>query len=185
MSGLPGSGKSTIALRLAPALGLPVIDKDVVLEELFDAKGVGNEAMRRSLSRESDRIFRDRALSTDGAILVSHWRLPGMPEDSGTPTDWLLPHMVVNVRCVCAPELAAERFHARKRHPGHRDGDRSYAEILASIRAVARLGRLEIGSSVDVDTTVEPDLQAMLRLIRREMQAWPFSVRESSVPKQP
>jgi hypothetical protein len=32
VSGLPGSGKSTLAQKLAPTLGLPLFDKDTILE---------------------------------------------------------------------------------------------------------------------------------------------------------
>ena len=45
---------------------------------------------RRKPSRESDLPFREAAESPKGAILVSFWRLPGMPLDSGTPADWLV-----------------------------------------------------------------------------------------------
>ena len=37
VSGLPGSGKSALATGLSARLGLPVIDKDVVLEALYDS----------------------------------------------------------------------------------------------------------------------------------------------------
>ena len=57
ISGLPGSGKTTLARNLAPALSLPVIDKDQILERLFESKGVGDATWRRALSRESDLIL--------------------------------------------------------------------------------------------------------------------------------
>jgi hypothetical protein len=89
VSGLPGSGKSTLARTLAAALGLPLLDKDDILERLFESKGVGDVDWRRTLSRESDRILETEALASRGAVLVSHWQLPGMPRDPGTPTHWL------------------------------------------------------------------------------------------------
>jgi adenylate kinase family enzyme len=73
VSGLPGSGKSTLAQKLATTLGLPVIDKDQILDRLFESKGVGDATWRRSLSRESDAILEREATSSDGAILVSFW----------------------------------------------------------------------------------------------------------------
>ena len=81
VSGLPGSGKTTLGRRLAPALGLPLIDKDDILERLFDTKGVGDTAWRRALSRESDAILQRDATAADGAVLVSFWRQPGMREE--------------------------------------------------------------------------------------------------------
>ena len=63
VSGLPASGKTTLARPLAAALDLPLIDKDEILER--------------------------GATSSQGAVLASFWRLPGMPEESGTPTAWI------------------------------------------------------------------------------------------------
>ena len=165
VSGLPGSGKSTLARQLAPALNLPLIDKDDVLERLYESEGVGDAAWRRSLSRESDVRFQAEATASNGAVLVSHWRFDGMPSDSGTPTAWLLElsSHIVNVHCACEPEIAAERFLQRKRHPGHLDGEASYAEVLAGLRAMALLGPLRIGPRVDVDTSREPDLDVVIR----------------------
>ena len=110
LSGLPCSGKSTLARRLAPALQLPVIDKDCILEELYESRGVGDALWRRRLSRESDVLFQAEAQTSAGAILVSFWHVPGMSPDSGTPTGWLaaLSSRVVEVHCACAPEIAAE-----------------------------------------------------------------------------
>ena len=168
VSGLPASGKSTLAQQLAPALGLLLLDKDTILERLFDSRGIGDVTQRRLLSRESDLILRSEATASGGAVLVSHWHLPGMPPNSGTPTNWLpeLSDKVVNVHCECQIEIAAERFVRRTRHSGHLDREKSYVAILDNIRSVARLGRLNIGPRVDVDTSQAPDLDAVARDVR-------------------
>jgi len=168
VSGLPGSGKSTLARRLAPALSLRLIDKDEILDRLFGSKGIGNGEWRSRLSRESDGILQREAASSDGAVLTSFWWLPGMPASSGTPTDWLstLSNHLVNVNCICAPEIAAERFLRRRRHPGHLDGGKSHADILASIQRLSDLGPLDVGERVDADTSREPALEVVVRDIR-------------------
>ncbi len=168
VSGLPASGKTTLARRLAPDLELPVIDKDDILESLFDSRGVGDADWRRALSRESDEILRRQATSSRGAILVSFWRIPGMSEDSGTPSSWLqaLSDQLVNVHCRCDPAVAARRFVQRDRHPGHLDPGGSYDEILASFSKLSCLASIEIGNDVFVDTTCEPDLLAVVLEIR-------------------
>jgi hypothetical protein len=157
VSGLPGSGKTTVARALAPLMNLPMIDKDDVLERLFRSKGVGDPAWRRRLSRESDAILQATASASSGAVVSSFWHVPGMPSDSGTPTDWLpmLSRTVVNVHCDCPASIAAERFVRRVRHVGHLDGMRTTGEVLASLQALTPLGPLGIGEPVVVDTTDE------------------------------
>ena len=168
VSGIPGSGKSTLARALAPALGLPLLDKDTILEHLFDQKGIGDPTWRRMLSRLSDSILQTEGAASNGAVLVSHWRLPGMRPQSGTPTAWLknLNGWLVNVRCTCSPEFAAERFVQRIRHPGHRDDKVSYAKALARIQANADLGQLNIGQPVNVDTTRPLDLEQLIYTVQ-------------------
>src|SRR4051794_10844242 len=41
VSGIPASGKTTLARQLALALELPLVSKDVIKEALFDALGTG------------------------------------------------------------------------------------------------------------------------------------------------
>ena len=168
ISGLPGSGKTTLGRRLAPALSLPFIDKDDILDRLFEAKGVGDAAWRRTLSRESDVLLEHEATCSDGAVLASFWHVPGMPSDSGTPTDWLHApsHLLVNVQCICEPEIAANRFLQRQRHPGHRDGESSSADVLAGLRQLTQLPALDIGQRIDVDTSQELNLTEVVRAIR-------------------
>jgi hypothetical protein len=90
---------------------------------------------------------------------------PGMPPDSGTPTTWLreFAQHLVHVHCVCTPEVAAERFFQRERHPGHRDRDKALVGVLAGIRATACFGPLQIGQRLDVDTTRKSSVESVVR----------------------
>ena len=166
VSGIPGSGKTTLAKRLGSALQLPVVDKDDILAELFEERGIGDDSWRKGLSRESDLLFRERALASKGALLVSFWHVAGMPPDSGTPTDWLsfLWGTIVNLRCVCPPEVAARRFQQRQRHPGHLDHKMSLGDLVTSLQKLDSLGPpLGIGPHIELDTFSEPDLDPILR----------------------
>jgi len=167
VSGLPGSGKSTLAHRLSPLLRLPVLDKDDELGALLALRGVADGAWRRRLSRESDEMLRRRALESTGALLVSFWRLPGMPDDSGTPTDWIhdLPGKLVHLWCQCTPAIAAERFHTRERHPGHLDGQGSYEATLSHFSELQRLEPLELGERILVDTSERPDAMRLAEAV--------------------
>ena len=168
ISGLPGSGKSTLGRGLAHVLKLAIIDKDEILEKLFEHRGTGDAAWRRRLSRESDAIFESEAKASGGAVLISHWHLAGMASDSGTPTEWIaeLQGVVVQVHCVCSAEIAAARFRDRKRHPGHLD-ERSFEEILASLLATEQLGLLRLGNRLEVNTSREVDFEAVALEVER------------------
>jgi glucokinase len=167
VSGMPASGKTTLARRLAPALGLPLIDKDDILERLFESKGIGNAAWRRALSRESDLVLQAEASASTGAVLTSFWHQAGLPEDSGTPTHWLpgLSRLVVNVHCVCPPTVAAARFLARKRHAGHLDDSTNHERLVAQLYEHSLFSRLDVGPRVDVDTAREPRVDEVVREI--------------------
>lgn len=69
VSGLPASGKTTVARMLAEELALPVIDKDVILESLYDSLGVGDQTWRYRLSRAADDILFARAAQAARAVL--------------------------------------------------------------------------------------------------------------------
>ena len=130
-----------------------MLDKDAILEELFDGYGNVDVALRQSLSRQSDAIFRERAESSSGAVLVSFWRTPGDTNSSGTPTEWLLrlSDTVIEVHCVCSPELAEQRFRARPRHRGHDDPSR-FETLAAQLAALSLRGPLGIGTLRIVNT---------------------------------
>ena len=89
VSGLPASGKSTLARRLAPSLSLPLLDKDDILEALFASRGVGDAVWRAKLSRSADDTFARVAPTLGAGLLVSWWRHPKAHGQSGTPTMWL------------------------------------------------------------------------------------------------
>lgn len=65
IAGLPASGKSTIAQRLAREFGMPVLEKDDLKEELFDTIGFRNYPEKRSLDVAANAVL----LRAAGAIL--------------------------------------------------------------------------------------------------------------------
>jgi hypothetical protein len=164
VTGLPASGKSTLARAVGNALALPVVDKDEILEALFDSLGVDDAEWRRRLSRAADEVLRRQASQFPGAVLTSWWQHPRSPVESGTASEWLssLPGPLIEIHCLCSPRIAAERFLARRRHSGHLDGKKSYPELLASFEDQAALGPLGIGRLVQVSTDGEVDLNAVV-----------------------
>jgi shikimate kinase len=124
MSGLPASGKTTLGRAIAKATQLPMLDKDDILEALFESRGVGDAEWRRRLSRIADQELIERATKLPAAVIASWWQHPRSLAASGTPSEWLrtLRGEVIEIYCVCKPSIAASRFVQRTRHPGHVDG---------------------------------------------------------------
>lgn len=168
VSGLPGSGKSTVAVGLAEDLRLPLLDKDAYLEALFGDAAVASPQQRELLSRRADAMLKETAQRADGGVLSSWWKHPKSKADSGTPVPWLmsLPGLLVEVHCVCSPEVAAARFLARKRHPGHCDERHSEATLVNEFVEQAKLGPLGVGPLVEVDSELPADRAALAVKVR-------------------
>ncbi|MBY8846678.1 hypothetical protein [Streptomyces sp. SP2-10] len=98
---------------MAAQLGLPVIDKDAILETLFDSLGVGDHAWRHGLSRASDEILFTLAAQAKCAVLDNWWHHDTAPERLCR----LNAHLI-EIFCDCDPALAAQRFQTWARHPG-------------------------------------------------------------------
>ncbi len=164
MSGLPGSGKTTLGRQLGAALGLEVLDKDDFLEAHFSDYDEIDSTLRSTLSRLADAALRERALSLSSAVLVSFWRREQVSITAGSSTEWLrnLPN-VVEVFCECGPEVAEARFRSRVRHDGHRDADRT--DLLVQFEALARQGPLEIGRLVVANTETDIDIAELSRRV--------------------
>ena len=171
VSGVPASGKSTVARLIAQELALPVLDKDDFLESKFEGSCLGDAELRRRSSRIADQELRNQAELSNGAIIASWWKHPLSSVDSGTPTGWLasLPGLRVEVHCCCSPGIAAKRFVERRRHPGHLDSRWSYAELLTRFTQDASLGPLGVGCVVKAQTDCEVDCSALMLAID---QAW-------------
>jgi glucokinase len=154
ISGIPASGKSTIARALSKALGLVMWDKDEILEELFDRRGTGDAHWRTVLSRDADEILKKQVCQSGSSIVVSWWRHPASTLATGTPIEWLseLPGTLIEVNCICDPAIAVERFKSRVRHRGHLDQLKADADLFPAFQQQAALGPLGIGQLVTVNT---------------------------------
>lgn len=169
VTGIPASGKSTIGHAVAAALTLPMLDKDEILEAMFSSQGIGNAEWRTRLSRAADEALQQKALQSGSAVITSWWRHPASQVDSGTPVEWLssLPGVVVELHCVCTPQVATERFLSRNRHEGHLDRFKTHAKVLASFQQFAALGPLGLGRIVDVNTERDVEISTLITKLER------------------
>ena len=170
VSGLPASGKTSLAIRLAGELNLPLLDKDDILEALFESHETVDVEVRQRLSRMSDAVLARLAVASQGAVLVSFWRHHMDNGHAGTPVDWVraLPGPMVEVHCVCDPEVAEGRFRARRRHPGHND-DARFPALSRQLEQLSKRGPLGLGPTVIVRTDEPFDLAGVIATIRQHI----------------
>jgi predicted kinase len=171
-SGLPASGKTTLASAIAAKLGFPLIDKDAYLEELFNLEGVGSREDRRNQSKRADALFREAALAAHQAVLASWWKHPRSSTDSGTSFEWLRHESapLVEVHCSCRAVVAADRFLTRVRHPGHLDKERAQSELLAMFEQQQSFGPLFPQKAITVNTEQQVNLPALVLAIQAALQ---------------
>ena len=81
LSGLPASGKSTVAKALQGAFPYPILEKDRIKECLFDTLGFQSHAEKRRL---------DAAADPTGKYLEALGDMLPFPEQEKLPLKWLL-----------------------------------------------------------------------------------------------
>ena len=118
MSGAPGSGKTTLARRLAPMLGLALISKDTIKESLWDslAPPPGDREWSRRLGAAAMALIWRLAEQAPAAMLEANFR-PHSPTERSRLL--ALGGSVVEVHCWCPPTVAAERYAHRALDPSH------------------------------------------------------------------
>lgn len=130
MAGLPGSGKSTIAARLADELGSVVLDKDRVRATLFpagvlDYSDVQDDVCMTAMYRAAVLILTAdarRAVVIDGRTFLRRGQVRSLTECTaalGEPPRF--------IECICDDATARERLEralARGEHPA---GNRTFA----------------------------------------------------------
>lgn len=169
VSGLAASGKTTVGQALSERLHLPLVDKDEILEALFDTIGCDDREQRYRLSRASDEVLYKLAKSAGTAVLVNWW-----DHESSLKRLRAISPSFVEVFCECPVELAAARFVARERHPGHLDRLRTseeHEEGLHLMRESFR-GPLRLSEHlVTVDTSRAVDVEGLVARVRSAIAA--------------
>jgi predicted kinase len=138
MAGLPGTGKSTLALRIADALGGVVLSKDVVRAALFPAPVLDYSAAQDEIAMSAVYAAAEAILKADPARAVI---LDGRTFSKAGQLDPPLALAAAlgvpfrAIECICADAVARSRLaadHAAGKHPaGNRTPD-LYARAKAA-----------------------------------------------------
>jgi len=164
VTGLPGSGKSTVAGQLAVLLGLPLISKDAIKEALWDVLGEAEpaehrgDAWRRLLGAAARAaMWRLLADAVGGAVVDDN-----LLADDGAQAARAVQHPgfdVHEVWCAVPIDQARRRFESRVRpHPVHRavtDTDWLRWEPLARPLGIGQVHRVDTSTPVDVTALAE------------------------------
>ena len=137
VTGLPGTGKSTLARELATRHRVPLIAKDHIKEPLLDVLGAVDAAQSRRLSDASFAVLFQiaRELVTAGAsfVLEGNFR-PG--EHEAVLAQALRTVELAQVLCRVSERERVARLNARasdpSRHVGHRLGERTSLAAVAA-----------------------------------------------------
>jgi predicted kinase len=163
VTGVPGSGKTTLAGRLASGLSWTLLSLDSIKEALFtavetpaDSAAIDSGLLRRAAEQVLWSILKD----ADGGTVLDIWVAPGRDEPRVRASLLQLNRPVLEVLCVVPPELAARRYADRVRSGPHRPPDRA---VLASIRELAILIEpLGVGTARRVHTDRPVDVGPLL-----------------------
>ena len=159
ITGLPCTGKTTLAVKLSQRLGFPLVHKDGIKEILFDTLGWHDREWSRRLGGATYELqyYFIEILLARGLSLIAESNFD--PQYAGQRlADLSRRHNAATVQVLCKTDghVLLERFRARassqERHPGHVDADT--VDELAPRLLTGRITPLDLpGPLIEVDTT--------------------------------
>ena len=156
VTGMPSSGKTTIAEGLAGRLRLPLIAKDEIKESLYESLGGDVSASARLGASAYVLIFAlARRMLTSGVALIVE---ANFFRDQESDFAALPGHRLVQFHCQAPLGVLVERYASRSRHAGHHDAEK-IKELPARFESGAHDALNLRGEVIELDTTqpVDPD----------------------------
>jgi len=128
VTGLPGSGKTTLSKKLSKKLGLPVINKDAMKELLFDSLGWKDREWSKRLGMATFGLLyyiMEAQMMTEKPFIVESNFKHQFDSKKFLALKKKYNFFPIQIVCETKGEIIFQRFKKRfesgNRHPGHRD----------------------------------------------------------------
>lgn len=165
ITGLPGTGKTTLSKQLAVALGIPLIAKDAIKEIMYDTIGWSDKEFSGKLARATFGIIEyviEENLRTGRSIIVESNYAPKLA--SKQFRRWQEQYGCTITQIVCRTDLDVlaqryiDRIKSGQRHEGHIDNNGTFesyrADFERRVSAENEDQALDVSGDVKiVDTT--------------------------------
>jgi predicted kinase len=164
VTGMPSSGSTTIADRLASQLRLPLIAKDEIKESLYDSLGardVNSSALLGGAAYALIFALARTLLDSGVSVIVE----ANFFRDQELKFATLPEHRLVQLHYEAPLAILLERYANRPRHAGHHDAEK-IKELPARFESGAHYALKLPGDLIELDTTQRVDLDALTDRIR-------------------
>jgi predicted kinase len=164
VTGMPSSGKTTVAEGLARRLRLTLIAKDEIKESLYESLGAGDVSASAVLGGAAYGLIftlARRLLGSRVSVIVeANFFREQEPEFTRLPE-----HQLVQLHCHAPIAVLLNRYGSRSRHVGHHDAEK-IDELPARFDSGVHDALSLPGELIELDTTEAVDLDALADQIR-------------------
>lgn len=165
VTGMPSSGKTTVAEGLAARLSLPLIAKDEIKESLYESIGADDVAASARLGAAAYALIFGLARTMLGSGVPLIVEANFFRDQEGDFAS-LPEHRLAQVHCHAPLPVLLDRYAGRSRHAGHQDAEK-IKELPARFESGAHSALVLTGELIQLDTTDIVDLDALAERIRK------------------